>query len=315
MLWRNEEKYKIWKKNLIIYLSKEYNWKLSYPFEFHNARLQNQIEDFISVFPQDKVDIYYAQTHKSHIQNNDFIVQFYKWEYTWVACNRKITADFVYGSYIPQSVTHKLDASLKKLFIDKVQIENIFQNHALSSIICPSYEDIQKYFWKIQSPFKVLKPQYGTRGRWIFIQEHIPQKKEITEDLYPYILQEFFDTSRGIFGYHWYHDFRVIILNGSIIWKVLRQPENSWFISNTAQSGTVIDLENFWIPESIECIIDEVDDYLWKLSKERFYSIDFWVWISGEIKIFEMNGNPALSFPLIAHRLWTYIAKNILKVK
>ena len=300
------------KKNIVLYLSKSFTWVLKKPFQEHSLRFQIQTEALADFFSSDTIQVFLTQSKISHVWENTFIPQFIKKWDKWETHNKEVTADFVLGSYIPEAVTRKL-FSLKHIFIDKKKTENLFPEYIIKSIICENYSEIQESFPKISSTLKVLKPQFWTQWKWIFIQEKIPKEEEIEQKFYPYILQEFFDTSEGFGTYSWIHDFRVIILNGKIIGKVLRQPNDGWFISNTSQSGKIIDLENYVIPEKIQDIINDIDSYFGSISPERLYSIDFGIWVGGEIKIFEMNGSPALSFPHITHKLWSYIIKKTLK--
>jgi len=85
--------------------------------------------------------------------------------------------------------------SLKSLTIDKTMIEDIFPQYTLKSIICKNYQDIQKHFSKSITELKVLKPQNGTRSKGIFIEKNIPNEAYFEKDYFPYLLQDFFDTS------------------------------------------------------------------------------------------------------------------------
>lgn len=102
----------------------------------------------------------------------------------------------VLGFPIPQGVT-KPFPSLRDITLDKTHIEALFPKYTLHSHICEDYHEIQASFENISTHLKVLKPLCGTRGRGIFIGEILPQKHIFPENYYPYILQEFFDTSSG----------------------------------------------------------------------------------------------------------------------
>lgn len=214
---------------------------------------------------------------------------------------------------IPNDVT-KIFNTIREITQDKTVLERIFPKYVIQSIICNNYEDIKQNFDSISTDLKVLKPIKWTRSKWIFIQDFLPSKNEIASDFYPYLLQEFLDTSRGFYGYPWIHDFRVILLWWKIIWKFLRQPEAWKYTANSFRRWWLIDLNNWEIPWEIQNIIDEIEVYCATEYKHRYYSIDFWIWKSWEIKIFEMNSAPWLTNDTIARNLWEYMYENFLKV-
>lgn len=195
-----------------------------------------------------------------------------KYFYTSISKNRKkwvqikwynIEADLVLGFPIPIWVT-AIFPSIKDITLEKTYIETVFPDHTLHSLVCENYIDIEKNFWHIKTELKVLKPLRGTRGRGIFIQEYIPQKEELPELYYPYILQEFFDTSSGWESYPGYHDFRVVILNGKIIGQFLRQPKKGSYISNTHKRWAFYDMSIEPLPDDVSKIVTQIDSISWK---------------------------------------------------
>lgn len=97
----------------------------------------------------------------------------------------------------------------------------LLPEYSFHSQLCENYSEIEEKFFRISSHIKVLKPVYGSKGNGILFCENIPKMQEI-DGQYPYLIQDFFDTSDGFFGYTGIHDFRTIILNGKITGSFLR---------------------------------------------------------------------------------------------
>lgn len=258
------------------------------------------------------VKIYFARWEVSYQGKNTFIPQFEKVWNTWRKNREVITADLVLGFWIPVWVSVCFN-TMGKYSRDKKIFEAMFPKYSLPSVICNNYSEIEKNFWNIPSGLKVLKPRFWTRGRGIIIQENIPKKEEIEEIHFPYLLQEFFDTSSGFYWVAWIHDFRCVILDGEIIGAYLRQPETWRFTANSFRKWWFIDYTHRKIPEKIIRICSEIDARFRDI-KHRYYSIDFWISQNADIKVFEINSAPWLTNSELSEKLWVYIAKNILKV-
>lgn len=299
------------KKQLIMYMPLDNpNQKVTHPYQ-DRLKAEKKQNTLLTSFPS-SVTVYIARWEKTHISWDTFQPQFFlkdkKWiPYKWEA----VTADLVLWFQLPKWV-EKIFNTIKPITLNKSIIEEIFPKYTLQSIICKDYNDIKEKFHKISTDLKVLKPQNGTRSKGIFIWKNIPEPQEFLEENFPYLLQDFFDTSQGFYEFPWLHDFRVVMLNGEIIWKFLRQPEKWTYTANSFRRWGFIDLEDWKIPEELNKIIHKIEAYCAKRFKHRYYSIDFWMWINGELKIFEMNSSPWLTNDRLSQKLWNYITKNIL---
>lgn len=302
------------KKNLVIFFPTDE--KITSAFEYLRPSLEVRQMQMLSKIPQTKVDIYIVRNNKNFLWANKFLPQFQLIWTSWSSSVEKevIFWDLVFGFNMPEDTTHRYPCNIGEITLDKSIIEEIFPDLTLKSIKCTNYKEILKNFTKIQSELKVLKPISESRGRWMHISKTIPKKEDLLDRYYPYLLQEFFDTSKWFYKLcKWLHDFRVIILNGEIIAQILREPEQNKLISNTDSGGSLTDIFNFVLPKEVLDIVRQVESYCSRY-EHRYYSIDMWVWQDWAIKIFELNSAPALSNEHIAHMLWDYTAKNILKV-
>lgn len=280
---------------------------------YTNEKWKARHDDFISYFPIN-VQFYLVKDETKYCHDNTFIPNYVRvwssWvKYTW----NEIYADLILWPNKGQKFTNIYHNPIKELCRDKRKIEVLFPKYTLKSYTCESYVDVVKYWESISSKIKVLKPVFGSQWTWVIIWNALPHAEEITES-YPYMLQEFIDTSRGFYRHTWIHDFRTILLNGKITWSFLRIAQEWVMTANVNTGARIIDYDIWNIPPEIEKVIWEVDAYLESLYPERYYSIDLWIWKNGEIKIFELNSSPMLSTQSIRKALALHIIKNILKI-
>lgn len=301
------------KKNLVIFFPSKKT--VSHAYDHLRPEIKLREMQMLSCFPQEKVNIYMVRYEDSyHGQNTyspDFQLIWDSWPtYTWAP----IHADLVLWFNMPENVTHRYPCDMRDITIDKSILETIFPEYTIPSILCNSYQEIKDAYQTIPSDKKVFKPISESGGRGIIISDTLPKQEEFLPERFPYLLQTFHDTSWGFYDIHeGTHDFRVVILNGEIIWKILRTPKEWSFICNTWSGWNLLDIWDFKIPTNIMSIIHTIDEYCSRY-KHRYYSIDLWVWKNWDIKVYELNSAAALSNQYIAHKLWNYIVKNILKI-
>lgn len=300
------------KKNLVLFFPSEN--PISSAFEWLSEKMTLREKQMLTKIPQEKVDIYMVRSLDNFFWENIFLPEFQlSWD-IWgkYTVKKQILWDLVYGFRMPKWVTHTHPSKIREITKDKRIIEKLFPKYTLRSIICANYEEISKNYTDISSHLKVLKPAEGTLWKWIIIWDKIPLKSKLSMEYFPYLLQEFHDTSWGFYWLcKWLHDFRVVILNGEIIAKLLREPAKWKYISNTFQWWSIRDIFDFKIPKEIQEIIDGIDTYC-KKYEHRYYCIDMGLWIDGRIKVFEINWAPGYASEHMAHKFWEYITKNIL---
>lgn len=270
-------------------------------------------DDFISHFPDNVV--FYLATHKSEYLGNDTFSPKYKREKNiWIeGIHKNIQPDLILGMTRRIECTKKYHNPIRDFCIDKTKIESVFPDISFSSYVCTSYEDIKENFWNIPTSKKVLKPAGWSQGKWIIISDERPEKKEITGE-YPYLLQEFIDTSNGFEWYKGVHDFRTIIINGEITGAFLRVAPKWVLTANVCTGANIIDFWKDKIPPRVLAVIEKIEAYCSEKYPQRYYSIDVWIWHNNEVKVFELNASPALSTPSIRKYLALHIIKNILKL-
>lgn len=298
-------------KKVILYFPFEEDTSLVSPYQ-NIEKTEKRQKSMIDTFIKSWVDIYMARGIWNYKQENCFIPQFIYKKNIWHRNTQEITADLVLWFQIPWTV-NRIFNTMRDFSWDKTQFEVLFPEYAIDSIVCKNYSEIEKNFSLIKTKRKVIKPQFWTKGRGVKIRKKLPLECKFLPENFPYLLQEFFDTSWWFYEFPWIHDFRVVILGGKVISKLLRQPPKWRFKSNNYHRGNFIDLEQWNIPEEIQKVITKIDTYF-SYIPHRYYSIDMGKSIHGEIKVFEINSAPGLSVPSIWVHLAQYITKNILKV-
>ena len=160
------------------------------------------------------------------------------------------------------------------------------------SIIVTSAEKLDECIEKIPGSIIVAKPTDQTGGAGVFIgnkKEIVPQIKE-----FPYIIQEYIDTSEGIPGLiDSTHDLRLVSLQGEVVLAFIRTPPPGNILANVSKGGSLIEVMKKDIPEGALAIFKSVDTALSHF-KQRIYSIDMGRNSDGRWMIIELNSRPAL---------------------
>jgi hypothetical protein len=287
-------------------------WKEERNTPYTSEKSASRHDDFIWYFPKN-TQFYLSTFENQYKWNETFSPKYKRNNNNWEETNETIYADLILwftGRINAQNIYHN---PIRELCINKTHIEKIFPQYTFSSQVCENYSDIVTYFDTIPSEIKVLKPYNWSQAIGIHITRKLPEKSEILWD-YPYLLQEFIDTSHGFGEYPWIHDFRTIIINGEITGSFLRIAPKWVMTANVATWAEIVDFWIWNIPPNIEKIIQEIDTYCSEKYPQRYYSIDIGVWNNWEIKIFELNSSPMLSTSSIRKWLAQHIIKNILKI-
>ncbi len=207
-----------------------------------------------------------------------------------------IEADVIFnkGRFIPEKGVHVInDPELDELCTDKWKTYEMFQEFCPVTTIVHSKEELKSALDAMPSELTVAKPLDSQGGNGVIIAD----KKKIEESVtsFPYLLQEFIDTSNGIPGIvDDLHDFRIITVNGKTISAFVRSPKDGHFIANVSQGGEIFGVHPEDIPDSAMDIFRKIDAKMAKY-KKRIYSLDLGHTKDGSWKIIELNSQPGLS--------------------
>lgn len=147
-------------------------------------------------------------------------------------------------------------------------------------------KELHTQLLNIPSDLVICKPIDGGEGKGVKV---LSQTQVLSEKFrYPFLMQEFLDTSIGIPGIiPGMHDLRIAILNGEIVYSFVRTPPEGKMIANVAQGGELHFIAPDRLPDSALKIVTQIDS-LMSTCPERYYGIDLAYTPQGP-KIIEMN--------------------------
>ena len=149
------------------------------------------------------------------------------------------------------------------------------------------------FLQSIPTAMAVAKPIDEEEGRGVFI---LPKKDILAKiPTYPYLLQEFIDTSKGIPGItDTVHDFRIISIRGEFIVAYVRTAQPGSLLANVALGANIQEVPREQVPKEAWGIFQTVD-HAFKRFPDRLYSVDTGRDASGVWKIIELNSKPGTS--------------------
>lgn len=181
---------------------------------------------------------------------------------------------------------------LNEICTDKFAMYEHFRQFCPLTLLANNQDEYISALEQISTDKAVIKPLTGQEGRDILIDEPTKLSGEQIKT-FPVVVQEFLDTSKGVPGIvEDYHDLRVALFDGEIIYSYLRTPPPGKLTANVSQGGKFFMVETNQLPEEIRPIIQTIDQELAYVG-HRFYCIDFGITPDGP-KIIEMNARLGL---------------------
>ncbi len=151
----------------------------------------------------------------------------------------------------------------------------------------------------------VAKPVDGGMGKDVVIAPKDQIRSAVKK--FPFILQEFIDTSGGIPGIvEGHHDFRIFSIGGTIVSSYIRTPPEGSLVANVSKGGKEITVPIQKIPAEALEIYRVVDRSLEEFPT-RFYSLDMGRDASGRWFIIELNSKPGAPNPFAAEEYDRYV--------
>jgi glutathione synthase/RimK-type ligase-like ATP-grasp enzyme len=137
----------------------------------------------------------------------------------------------------------------------------------------------------------VLKKNFESSWRWIFIWKISDVNKDIYENWENILFQEYIDTSVWIkWIVEWKHDIRVTVVNGKIISSNIRQPKDWSFLANFSAWWSWYSIEIDQIPKELIEKVREIENNF-KEYYPMVFSIDF-MNSKNWFKLVELNSRP-----------------------
>lgn len=181
---------------------------------------------------------------------------------------------------------------LERLCTDKMETWRRFAALSPRSALVNDAAEAARVASSLQGDYLVAKPVSMERG----IGVHIGKREEVLAKIpaYPYLLQEFIDTSGGIPGITaGLHDLRVVIVAGTPVLTYVRVPKAGSFLANFAQGGTCTYLSLAQVPAEAMALCRDIDAEL-SMYGDRVYSVDMGRTGDGRWQLIELNSKPGL---------------------
>lgn len=220
-----------------------------------------------------------------------------------------VHADVIYDKslfFVPEKEAVVINSNeLKNICFDKLKTQELFEDISPKTEIVHSAEILAEKLLKYDSKV-VVKPIDGARGVGVQVAES--DSINIQKVKYPCILQEYLDSSNGIPGItKGFHDLRVIVAGGEIIYSYVRIPKQGTFISNVHQGGELAVVDIASLSETCIEFVKSVDKRLSKYN-ERLYAIDMILTPSG-YRLVELNSQPGVSIYSDSNEQTKYLKK------
>ena len=185
------------------------------------------------------------------------------------------------------------DPALDQLCTDKWKAYKTFPDVHPRTLLLKSEKDIATAKVEFAECMVVAKPLDAEGGAGVLIGEASSVLPKILS--FPYLLQEFVDTSGGIPGLvEGMHDFRIICIEGEIAICYLRTPPPGEFTANVSRGGREIEVLKNRIPPAALKIFQKVDKHM-RIFPHRLYTVDMGLDKDGQWKVFELNSKPGFS--------------------
>lgn len=208
-----------------------------------------------------------------------------------------IKADVIYdkGHFLPDAAAIlSNDRELTEICTDKFRTVKEFPTLNPKTFLVHSKEESDAALDAIPvDSYVVAKPVNLEEGIGVMIAPLEEIRTSVTQ--FPYLLQEFIDTSAGIPGIvDGIHDLRMIVVEGEIVVSYVRTPPPGKIIANVSRGGREIEVFPENLPEGARQMVAEVEKVFSKF-KNRTYSVDVGRHKDGTWKIIELNAKTGLS--------------------
>lgn len=181
---------------------------------------------------------------------------------------------------------------LEDLCNNKQKTTELFESVSPKTKFVDSREDLAAALKTIPGEVKVFKPSDGFGGDGIVIgSDEDILNNSTDEELYPALVQQFIDSSRGIDGIvEGLHDLRVIMINDTPLQASIRQPAAGSFKANIKAGGSIFEIGVSSLPKGVFDFISAIDDRMQQFGN-RVYSIDM-VFDCNKFYLMELNARP-----------------------
>jgi len=236
-----------------------------------------------------------VRDQKTYLGGNDFSRYWAFDGTTFQPHEERVTVGMIYdkGYFVGDKGARLLnDAEMNDICTDKFKTYGLFSDLSPRTVVVHDEGELERELEKFGG-IVVAKIPDSEGGEGVFIDTPDIIRKSIPS--YPYLLQEFIDTSKGIPGLtNGMHDLRMVGVNGEIVTAYVRVPGEGKKISNISMGGSQVDIGVAAVPEGARALFSEVDRRFSKYPR-RVYSADVALNSDGVWKIIEINSKPGLT--------------------
>lgn len=223
----------------------------------------------------------------------------------WIQHDEHLRPDLVYDKSSSLERFQKIKRGIEEMypFLNATDFTRQADDKLQASLLLPRY--FQPYLlienqaqWeeasREPSDCIVAKKAIGSGGDEVYIGPR--SKFEPKRFTYPFLLQKFIDSSRGIPGIvHGPHDLRMIFIDEEFIYAYVRTPKAGEFRANVAKGGSMFLVEKERLPQALAPLIENVQRVFRRFSP-KIYTIDCMFDRTGRPWIIELNTMPGLYF-------------------
>lgn len=220
------------------------------------------------------------------------------WEFTESSLKHTpstVTADVIYnkGDLVSDAAARVINPlSLDALCTDKSKSYARFPLHSPKTWTIRNSDELSRACAAIPGDLAVAKPLHLHGGKGVMIAP--PADIQASVQSFPYLVQEYIDTSNGIPGITpGRHDFRIVSICGDIIQVYVRTPPEHGHIANLSHGATLHMLTPSNVPNGALELFRAIDAEL-SVYPERVYCTDMGLNRDGQWMLIELNSKPGL---------------------
>lgn len=210
--------------------------------------------------------------------------------------NEEVVVDMIYnkGHFKADSAAKLLnDRELDRICTDKFATYQMFPSLFPQTLLVKNTRDLQKALKQISSDLVVAKPLDAEGGKGVIIDK--PDVVLAKVQVFPYVIQQFIDSSAGIKHIvESHHDLRMIVIDGDIVLSYIRTPPEGSLRANVSKGGKEVEVPLEHVPHEALAIKKVVDEEFKRFNR-RVYSIDCARHVTGDYLVIELNSKPGLS--------------------
>lgn len=276
--------------------------KMWYPF--HKKEYLEAYTWMIEEIEKNDILVYIVRGN-SYLLNWNFKNWFRIESWKIVEINENIKVDLIFNRDDKNTIPYIDDCKVINhpefdlLCVDKLKTFERFSEISPKTAYIHSYEECINYIKNFElknDNILVLKKNFETEWRWIYIWGINWISEGLYDDWSNILFQEFIDSSVWIpWIVEWIHDIRITVVNKTPISSYIRVPMKGSYLANIAQWGSWKSIKLSDVPKELIEMIEKINENMWDYLP-LLYSADF-MNSKGWFKLVELNSRAWLQHP------------------